>query len=67
EAQAIKLVNEAANEYFVGNAQLLRRLQTVEESLKNNAKIVLPSNGELVNVIGDLAGVVPIKTTQPKQ
>ena len=67
EAQAIKLVNEAANEYFVGNAQLLRRLQTVEESLKNNAKIVLPSNGELVNVIGDLAGVVPIKTSQPKQ
>ena len=26
EAQAIKLVNEAANRYFVGNAQLLRRL-----------------------------------------
>lgn len=66
EAQAIKLVNEAANEYFVGNAQLLRRLQTVEESLKNNAKIVLPSNGELVNVIGDLAGVVPIKSSQAK-
>jgi regulator of protease activity HflC (stomatin/prohibitin superfamily) len=34
EAQAIKLVNEAANQYFVGNAQLLRKLQTVEESLK---------------------------------
>ena len=66
EAQAIKLVNEAANEYFVGNAQLLRRLQTVEESLKNNAKIVLPSNGELVNVIGDLAGVTPIKVSQAK-
>jgi regulator of protease activity HflC (stomatin/prohibitin superfamily) len=61
EAQAIRLVNEAANQYFVGNAQLLRRLQTVEESLKNNSKIVLPANGELVNVIGDLAGVFPIK------
>jgi regulator of protease activity HflC (stomatin/prohibitin superfamily) len=61
EAQAIKLVNEAANQYFVGNAQLLRRLQTVEESLKNNSKIVLPANGELVNVIGDMAGLLPIK------
>ncbi|MCX6561951.1 MAG: SPFH/Band 7/PHB domain protein, partial [Candidatus Aminicenantes bacterium] len=30
EAQAIKLVNEAADQYFVGNAQLLRRLETVE-------------------------------------
>jgi regulator of protease activity HflC (stomatin/prohibitin superfamily) len=61
EAQAIKLVNEAANQYFVGNAQLLKKLQTVEESLKNNAKIVLPANGELVNVIGDMAGIVPLR------
>jgi regulator of protease activity HflC (stomatin/prohibitin superfamily) len=57
EAQAIKLVNEAAERYFVGNAQLLRRLQAVEESLRNNAKIVLPQDGQLVNVIGDLAGL----------
>jgi regulator of protease activity HflC (stomatin/prohibitin superfamily) len=61
EAQAIQLVNEAADRYFVGNAQLLRRLQTVEESLRNNSKIVLPTDGELVNVIGDLAGVLPLK------
>ena len=63
EAQAIKLVNEAANLYFVGNAQLLRKLQTVEVSLKQNAKIVVPANTELVNVIGDLSGVLPLKTT----
>lgn len=61
EAQAIKLVNEAANQYFVGNAQILRKLQAVEESLRSNAKVVVPSNTELVNVIGELAGVVPIK------
>ncbi len=60
EAQAIKLVNEAANQYFVGNAQILRKLQAVEESLKNNSKVVVPSTGELVNVIGELAGVAPI-------
>jgi regulator of protease activity HflC (stomatin/prohibitin superfamily) len=60
EAQAIKLVNEAANQYFVGNAQLLRKLQMVERALQNNAKIVVPSNTDLVNVIGDLAGVAPI-------
>ncbi|MCX6558605.1 MAG: SPFH/Band 7/PHB domain protein [Candidatus Aminicenantes bacterium] len=61
EAQAIKLVNEAANQYFVGNAQLLRKLQTLEVSLKDNAKIVVPLGSELVNVIGELAGVVPLK------
>lgn len=61
EAQAIKLVNEAAEEYFKGNAQLLRKLQAVENALKNNAKIVIPSDRELVNVIGDIAGVIPLK------
>jgi len=29
--------------------------------LKNNAKVVVPSNSELVNVIGELAGVLPLK------
>ena len=57
EAQAIKLVNEAADLYFKGNAQLLRRLQAVEQSLTNNTKIVVPSGTSLVNVIGELAGI----------
>ena len=60
EAQAIKLVNEAANQYFVGNAQLLKRLETVEKSLATNAKIVVPANVELINVIGEMAGVLPL-------
>ena len=60
EAQAIKLVNEAAEQYFVGNAQLLRRLETVEKAMANNAKIVVPGDAQLVNIIGDLAGVLPL-------
>jgi regulator of protease activity HflC (stomatin/prohibitin superfamily) len=61
EAMAIKLVNEAANEYFIGNAQLLRKLEATETSLKNNAKIIVPEGNELINVIGDISGVLPIK------
>ncbi len=61
EAQAIKLVNEAAEMYFIGNAQLLRQLQATEIALKNNAKIVVPSNAELVNVIGEMSGIMPMK------
>jgi regulator of protease activity HflC (stomatin/prohibitin superfamily) len=60
EAQAIKLVNEAADHYFIGNAQLLRKLEMVEKSLSSNAKIVVPSGSELINVIGELAGVQPL-------
>jgi regulator of protease activity HflC (stomatin/prohibitin superfamily) len=67
EAQAIRLVNEAAEQYFVGNAQVLRKLETVEKAFWQNAKIVVPSDGNLVNVIGDLAGIapVPVKPAQP--
>lgn len=61
DAQAIKLVNEAANAYFIGNAQLLRKLEATETALKNNAKVVVPTDTELINVIGEMAGVLPIK------
>jgi regulator of protease activity HflC (stomatin/prohibitin superfamily) len=61
EAQAIQLVNEAAEQYFIGNAQLLRRIQAMEVSLKDNAKIVVPAGSDLVNVIGELGGILPIK------
>ena len=61
EAEAIRLVNEAADKYFIGNAQILRKLEALEKSLGNNAKIVVPAGSELVNVIGEMAGIVPIK------
>ena len=60
EAEAIRLVNEAANTYFVGNAQLLRKLEALEKSLSNNAKIVIPTGSEIVNVIGEMAGFLPM-------
>ncbi len=61
EAEAIRLVNEAAEKYFVGNAQILRRLQALETALQGNAKIIVPSDKDLVNVIGDMAGIVPLR------
>jgi regulator of protease activity HflC (stomatin/prohibitin superfamily) len=61
EAEAIKLVNEAAEKYFVGNAQVLRRLEAVEKAMQNNAKIVIPANTELINVVGEMAGILPLK------
>ena len=57
EAEAIKLVNDAADKYFIGNAQLLRKLEALEASLGTNAKIVIPSGTELVNIIGEMAGI----------
>lgn len=57
EAKAFELINKS----FVGNAQLLEKLKITESSLKENVKIVIPTDSELVNVIGNLSGVLPIK------
>jgi len=64
EAEAIRLVNESAERYFVGNAQVLRRLEAVEKSFQSNAKIVVPQGSDLVNLIGDMAGIVPLKKSE---
>ncbi|GLI54580.1 hypothetical protein PM10SUCC1_00950 [Propionigenium maris DSM 9537] len=58
QAQAIKLVNEAARKYFVGNAKDLKRLEVVEESLKDNSKIVLTKEGITPNII---LGELPVR------
>ncbi|HRZ26780.1 MAG TPA: SPFH domain-containing protein [Spirochaetota bacterium] len=66
EAEAIRLVNEAANKYFVGNAQILRKLETVERALVNNSTIVVPADSEIMNLIGNLAGVAPVIVKKEK-
>ncbi len=45
QAQAIQLVNEAAERYFVGNAQKLRQLEMLEKALKDNTKVVITKEG----------------------
>ena len=60
EAQAIQLVNDAADKFFVGNAQILRRLEATEKALAQNAKVVVPVDSQLINVIGELAGLAPL-------
>lgn len=56
-AKKIELVNVAAEKYFIGNAQHLKKLETVRDSLQNNAKIIVPSDSRLINIIGNIADV----------
>lgn len=62
QAKAFKLINEA----FKGNAQILKKLETVQASLENNTKYVIDPNSNITNVIAEqLTGIVPIKTKEP--
>ena len=45
EAKKIKLINEAAKKYFVGNAQKLKQLETIQASLQNNSKVIITEKG----------------------
>lgn len=67
EAEAIQLVNIAADEFFTGNAQLLRKLEALENALENNTKIVIPTGSELINVIGEMAGILPVHVKNDRQ
>lgn len=62
-AEAIKQVAEAANKYFDEKAQIWRRLEVSSNVLANNAKFIVPSSSDLVNVLnldGD-SKVTPLK------
>jgi regulator of protease activity HflC (stomatin/prohibitin superfamily) len=57
EAEAVKLVSTAAETYFKERAEMMRRLEVLNNTLAQNTKYIVPSNAGLVNVLG-LDGVV---------
>jgi regulator of protease activity HflC (stomatin/prohibitin superfamily) len=61
KAQAIKLVNDAADATFKGNAQLMKQFEVTQASLEGNAKIVLTEKGiSPVIVFGEGSTPLPI-------
>jgi regulator of protease activity HflC (stomatin/prohibitin superfamily) len=61
EAEAIKLVSNAAETFFKERAEMMRRLEVLNNTLAQNTKYIVPSNAGLINVLG-LDGVM-----QPQQ
>ena len=60
EAEAIKLVSNAAETYFKDRAEMMRRLEVLNNTLSENTKFVLPANGDFVNVLGLGDGPPPV-------
>jgi regulator of protease activity HflC (stomatin/prohibitin superfamily) len=63
-AEAIKLVNEAGQKYFVGNAQTLKQMEMTEIALKDNAKIVITKEGISPTL---LLGSLPVSIAKDNQ
>jgi len=52
EAEAIRLVSTAAETFFKDRAEVMRRLEVLNNTLAHNTKYIVPSNSGLVNVLG---------------
>jgi regulator of protease activity HflC (stomatin/prohibitin superfamily) len=52
EAEAIRLVSTAAETFFKERAEVMRRLEVLNNTLAQNTKYIVPSNSGLVNVLG---------------
>jgi regulator of protease activity HflC (stomatin/prohibitin superfamily) len=77
EAEAIRLVSTAAETFFKDRAEVMRRLEVLNNTLAHNTKYIVPSNSGLVNVLGldsavgaaagaASAAMVPPKPTPPR-
>ena len=68
DASKIKKVNTAIQQYFKNEAQIYKKLETVENSLKDGTKYVIDPNTSITNVIAErMAGVVPIEKPVKKK
>ncbi|MCK4902979.1 MAG: SPFH/Band 7/PHB domain protein, partial [Thermoplasmatales archaeon] len=68
DAAMIQKVNTAIQQYFKNEAQMYKKLETVENSLRNGTKYVIDPNTEITNVIAErMAGIVPIEKKTKKE
>jgi regulator of protease activity HflC (stomatin/prohibitin superfamily) len=68
EAEAVKIekINTAIQKYFRNEAQMYKKLETVQFSLEKNTKYVIDPNTSITNVIAErMADVIPIEKKSP--
>jgi len=62
DAEKIEKVNTAIREYFKDEAQTYKKLETVENALRDGSKFVIDPNTEITTVIAEkMAGIIPIE------
>ena len=67
KAREIELVNDAADEHFTGNAQILERLRVTEEALREGTKFVIAPDNQIPTIIVNEAPATVIPEAQPKR
>jgi len=71
DAQATKLRNEALTTYFKDSAVVFKQLETIQASLQNNTKIIVPEGKAISLILNEQenltkASIIPISQPQQK-
>jgi regulator of protease activity HflC (stomatin/prohibitin superfamily) len=62
DADRIEKVNTAIQKFFKNEAQVYKKLETVENALRDGTKYVIDPNTEITNVIAErMTGIIPIE------
>jgi regulator of protease activity HflC (stomatin/prohibitin superfamily) len=63
QAEAVKVVSQAANQYFLENAQLNKKLDVIRDTFAQQTKIIVPSTSDILAVLGfeGSPAILPIK------
>ena len=70
QAEAVKVVSQAANQYFLENAQLNKKLDVIRDTFAQQTKIIVPSSADILAVLGLESGgpsVLPIKRSSQSE
>jgi regulator of protease activity HflC (stomatin/prohibitin superfamily) len=69
QAEAVRVVSDAANKYFLENAQLNKRLDVIRDTFAQQTKIIVPSTSDILTVLGlegsTAPSILPIKRSTP--
>jgi len=66
KANEIEVINNSIKTHFTGSAVSYKKIESMVEALKNGTKVIVDSDTDMVNIIGDSAGVVPIQSSKNK-
>jgi len=63
QAEAVKVISQAANQYFLENAQLNKKLDVIRDTFAQQTKIIVPSTSDILAVLGfeGSPSILPVK------
>jgi len=64
QAEAVKVVSQAANQYFLENAQLNKKLDVIRDTFAQQTKIIVPATSDVLAVLGfegTTPAILPVK------